>query len=739
MNDLTFFATCPRGIEGLLAHELRSFGLDGVHQLRAGVAFTGPLESGYRACLWSRLAARVLLNLTSVPAGDPDELHAGVMAMPWEDHLSVDGTLAVDFTSARSPITHTHYGALRVKDAVCDRFRDREDRRPSVDTEAPDVRINVLARSRDAVISIDLSGTALHRRGYRADRVQVEAPLKENLAAAVLLHAGWPSIAARGGGFVDPMCGSGTLGIEAAWIAGDVAPGSMREQWGFSKWLGHDRDLWYRLGSEAEERADAGRVNIPPILLSDHDPRAIGVARDCIERAGLTGIVSVTGADLTEMRPPATGPAGLVAVNPPYGERLGEREDVRMLHERLGQTLRTSFPGWRAAVFTAAIDLIPRLGVPVRETHELYNGRIPTSVFVLDVPGTGHDDTRRDDTGRDGTGSVPESVAVPKPSMSMQAEQFANRLRKNAKHLGKWARRTGVTCYRVYDADLPDYNVAIDIYAGAADDEGRVWVHIAEYAPPAEIEPSTARRRLEEILMVTPEVLGVPETDISLKVRERKRGSEQYERVDESGEAHTVAEDGLLFEVNLTDYLDTGLFLDHRSTRHTIRELAQGTRFLNLFAYTGSLSVYAAAGGAKWTVTVDMSRTYLEWARRNMRLNGFTGPSHRHDQADVTTWLGKAASEGQEFDLIFIDPPTFSNSKRMEGTFDVQRDHVALLRDAMRVLAPGGSIIFSNNRSGFKMDTDALADLQLKDITASTIPKDFERRRVHTTWRIERA
>ncbi|MDA3937323.1 MAG: bifunctional 23S rRNA (guanine(2069)-N(7))-methyltransferase RlmK/23S rRNA (guanine(2445)-N(2))-methyltransferase RlmL [Actinomycetota bacterium] len=729
MNELTFFATCPRGIEGLLAHELRALGLEGVHELRAGVAFTGSLEAGYRACLWSRLAARVLLNLTSVPAGDPDELHAGVMAMPWEDHLSVDGTLAVDFTSARSPITHTHYGALRVKDAVCDRFRDREDRRPNVDTDAPDVRINVLARSRDAVISIDLSGTALHRRGYRADRVQVDAPLKENLAAAVLLHARWPQIAGRGGGFVDPMCGSGTLGIEAAWIAGDVAPGSMREHWGFSKWLGHDRELWYRLGTEAEERAEIGRANIPPILLSDHDPRAIGVARDCVERAGLSEVVTLTGADLSEARPPEGLPAGLVAVNPPYGERLGEREDVRVLHERLGATLRTSFPNWTAAILTAATDLVPRLGLPVRDTHELYNGRIPTSVFVLNVP---------TDIGS-AQGEATKGEAVPKPTLSMQAEQFANRLRKNVKHIGKWARRTGVTCFRVYDADLPDYNVAIDIYGGAADDEGRTWVHISEYAPPAEIEPATARRRIEEILMVVPDVLGVPEADISLKVRERKRGTEQYERVDELGQTHTVAEDGLLFEINLDDYLDTGLFLDHRTTRHMIRERAKDARFLNLFAYTGSFSVYAAAGGAKWTVTVDMSRTYLEWARRNMRLNGFTGPSHRHDQSDVMAWLAKAADEGQEFDLIFIDPPTFSNSKRMEGTFDVQRDHVGLLRDAVRVLAPGGTIVFSNNRRDFRMDIDALADLQVLDITASTIPKDYERRGVHTTWTVTRA
>jgi len=728
MNQpLSFFAPCPLGLEGLLAEELRALGASSVRAARAGVAFSGDIGTGYRACLWSRLAARVLLRIVEVPAGSPEELYDSVRALAWEDHVSVDGTIAVDFTASRSPITHTKYGALKVKDAMVDRFRDREGRRPNVDTDAPDLRVNVAARSRSAVISVDLSGSPLHRRGYREQGMQVSAPLKENLAAAVLMFAGWSAIAAQGGALIDPMCGSGTLAIEAALIAGDVAPGILRAHWGFDGWLGHDADAWDALLAEADDRAEAGRGAIPPIHARDFDPRAVSLATSCVRRAGLAGAVVVEQADAREIHP-AGSTSGLVVMNPPYGARLGDTGSARELYREMGETLRDRFAGWHVAAITSEEAPAAWFDLNVLSTHEVYNGAIPALVTVMDAAPSAQQTER----------STAEAAAAAVLADSM----FANRLRKNLKRIGKWARKQGVSCYRLYDADMPEFSAAIDVYAGAGSDEGRTWAHIAEYAAPRDIDPAAAAKRLDEIVAVVPEVLGIAADEVFLKVRRRQKGFEQYDRQDRREVFNTVAEDGLLFAVNLSDYLDTGLFLDHRLTRAQLREEADGKRFLNLFAYTGAATVHAAAGGAVSTLTVDMSQTYLDWAARNMALNGMTSPAHTRVRADVMTWLKTAAARRNGlFDLIFCDPPSFSNSKRMDTSFDIQRDHAVLLDATAGLLAPGGTIVFSNNLRTFAMDLDALAakGLYAEDITASTIPEDFARNpRIHNAWRIGR-
>ncbi len=693
---------------------------------RAGASFQGTLEIAYSACLWSRLASRVLLRVTEVPASSPEELYEGVRAVPWEEHVSVDGTIAVDFTSSRSPITHTKYGALKSKDAIVDRFRDRTGRRPNVDVEAPDLRINIAARARSAVVSLDLAGAPLHRRGYRQSGIQVEAPLKETLAAAVLLFADWPRIASEGGAFVDPMCGSGTLAIEAALIAGDRAPGILRDRWGFDGWAQHDVDLWHALLTSADDRAEAGLEALPPIIASDIDPRAVSIARECVRRAGLTGRVAIESGDVREAIAPDGMHDGLIAINPPYGERLGNPDDLRSLYAGLGMTVRRSFPGWRVAMIASDERLVSATALPILGRHEVMNGRIPAAVYLLKGPVV---KARVAQQSRDAAGSAADAM-------------FANRVRKNLKRLGQWARRSGVSCYRVYDADMPEYAVAIDLYEGAGPDEGRLWAHVAEYAPPRDVDPLAAQGRLDEVMSVVPEVLGIDSSDVFLKVRRRQKGDAQYERQDVRGTPHLVAEDGLLFEVNLEEYLDTGLFLDHRLTRRMLRQMSPGARVLNLFAYTGAASVYAAAGGAASTLTVDMSSTYLEWAGRNMERNGFTGARHAMIREDVLGWIcGRDARVAGPFDLIFCDPPTFSSSKRMDATLDIQRDHVSLLSSVADLLAPGGTIVFSNNFRRFKMDSTALASIGLsaEDITAETIPEDFARNpRIHNTWRIAR-
>lgn len=746
---LEFFAPCPRGSEALLAEEVRGLRCKRVRPLTAGVSFAGPLEVGYRTLLWTRLASRVLLTLERIPAGNADELYAAVGELPWEEHVRAGGTLSVDATGVNDALRNTQFTAVRVKDAIADRFTELFGCRPSVDTVNPDLRVNIVIRSDRATISIDLSGKTLHRRGYREPGVQVEAPMKETLAAAVLAAAGWDHIAKKGGAFVDPMCGSGTLAIEAAMMAGDVAPGLLRTSWGFSAWLGHDEREWGKLIMEAERRREVGLSSLVPIFGFDIDGRAIEVARSCVRRAGLERHITLaqrplSALSLSAMDVASTSAAripGLIATNPPYGERINARSGLPALYAELSTRMREGFAGWTFAVITPDDSIDRGIGLTSLETSPLYNGRILSPVRVFHVPDAAGEPWVPPLVG--GTLAIGSSSAEVGSELSAivlepASETFSNRLRKMAKHHEKWARKAGVTCYRVYDADLPDYAVAIDIYAGAGVDQGSRWVHVAEYAPPPGIDTALAERRLDDVLAIVPGVLEVAAEDVFLKVRQRQRGDSQYERVSRSGVVATVEEGGLLFEVNFTDYLDTGLFLDHRITRAMIRDLAAEKRFLNLFAYTGTASVYAADGGASYTTTVDLSATYVGWSERNMARNGFSGARHPRIQTDVLQWLDAAvATPGERFDLVFCDPPTFSNSKRMRETWDVQRDHVSLITRIGKLLAPGGQLVFSCNRRRFEMDLPALAaaGLYCKDVTARTIPRDFERRPgIHTCW-----
>ena len=711
-----FFAPAPRGTTQLLARELRGLGAEQVRERRAGVAFSGPLELAYLTCLWSRLASRLLLPLAHFAAPTPEALYAGARVLPWEEHLHPEGTLAVDCNGVKAAIGHTHYAALKVKDAVVDRFRAASGVRPSVDLARPDLRINVYLQRDQATVSLDLAAESLHRRGYR--RAGGEAPLKENLAAAILLRAGWPEVATAGGPLVDLMCGSGTLLIEGALIAGDGAPGLLRDYFGFIGWKGHDAALWSRLVEEAQTRWTAGREQLPPIAGFDADPRAVAAARTNAARAGLGERVAFEPRPLSACRPFSgeTESPGLVAVNPPYGERLGEEERLRPLYAELGAQLRQHFAGWKAAVFTGNPGLGQRLGMKAVLTNKLYNGPIECRLLRFEIVPRFFAD---------------EPNTSPSAPASPGAEMFANRLRKNRRILGRWARREGIDCFRLYDADMPDYALAVDLYQGE-----KLWAHVQEYKAPSSVDPSRATARRREALEAIRRVLEIPREQVFFKMRERQKGRAQYDKLAEGGKFHEVREGPCALLVNFTDYLDTGLFLDHRPTRALIGQLAAGRRFLNLFGYTGTATVHAAVGGAT-TTTVDLSNTYLEWARRNLTRNGCGGRQHTLVRADCLDWLEERRSE--RFGLIFLDPPTFSNSKRMQKSFDVQRDHVELIRKTAALLDADGVLVFSTNATRFRMESDALPELEMEEITRKTIPRDFARHpRVHSCWRIAR-
>jgi 23S rRNA (guanine2445-N2)-methyltransferase / 23S rRNA (guanine2069-N7)-methyltransferase len=714
---LTLFATCARGLEGVLADELRAVYARSVRPARAGVSFAGSIEVAYAACLWSRTASRVLMPIAKVPADDADALYEGVVAIPWEEHLSPDGTLAVDFaTDANPAFRNTMFGALKAKDAIVDRLRDRFGRRPSVDTLSPDLRVNVRVRAKSATVSLDLSGEALHRRGYREPGVQGEAPLKESLAAGTLLLGGWRETAAEGGALIDPMCGSGTLLIEGAWIAGDVAPGLLRSHWGFTGWLGHDVEVWETLLAKADARAEAGLAKIPPVLGFDSDPRAIALAASNIARAGLRGRIALETRDVASLSAPEGARAGLVAVNPPYGERLGDATSAGEAYRILGERLRAQLGGWRYAVLSGDDAHAAALGLVPEKTFALFNGPIP---IRLDV------------------GVAPLAAA---PDATAGDTAFANRVRKNLRHLSKWARREGAACWRVYDADLPDFAVAVDLYDCT---DGVRRVVVSEYEAPSEIDPVAASVRLKQAVAAVAEVLETPPAEVRLKVRRRQKGDAQYERLRATGIFHEVTEGGARLLVNLDDYLDTGLFLDHRITRGMVADLSVGGSLLNLFSYTGAVTVRAAVAGARSSVSIDLSNTYLAWARRNLALNGLDEEEHRVERAEVFSYLEKAAvPDGPRFDVVFCDPPSFSTSNAMEGTLDVQRDHVRLITASAALLAEGGTLVFSTNMRRFKMDVEALAaaGLHVGDVSEETIPPDFARNpRIHRCFLVRRA
>ncbi|WP_122420778.1 bifunctional 23S rRNA (guanine(2069)-N(7))-methyltransferase RlmK/23S rRNA (guanine(2445)-N(2))-methyltransferase RlmL [Pseudomonas viridiflava] len=740
------FLTCPKGLEGLLAEEATALGLEDTREHTSAIRGSADMETAYRLCLWSRLANRVLLVLKRFPMKDAEDLYHGVLDVEWHDHLESDGTIAVEFSGHGSGIDNTHFGALKVKDAIVDKLRTPDGERPSVDKINPDLRVHLRLDRGEAILSLDLSGHSLHQRGYRLQ--QGAAPLKENLAAAILVRAGWPRIAAEGGALADPMCGVGTFLVEAGLIAADIAPNIKRERWGFSAWLGHVPALWRKLHDEALARAESGLAK-PPLWIRGYeaDPRLIQPARNNIERAGLSDWIKVYQGEVATFEPrPDQNQKGLVICNPPYGERLGDEASLLYLYQNLGERLRQSCLNWEAAVFTGAPDLGKRMGIRSHKQYSFWNGALPCKLLLIKVlPDQFVTGERRTPEQRqieretpveteveverkfnkNGNPIKPAPVVVEQPRLSEGGQMFANRLQKNLKLMGKWVRREGIDCYRVYDADMPEYSMAIDLYHD--------WVHVQEYAAPKSIDPEKASARLFDALAAIPQALNIDKSRVVIKRRERQSGTRQYERQSAQGQFLEVKEGGVKLLVNLTDYLDTGLFLDHRPMRMRIQREAAGKRFLNLFAYTATASVHAAKGGARSTTSVDLSRTYLDWARRNLSLNGFSD-KNRLEQSDVTVWL-QACRE--EYDLIFIDPPTFSNSKRMEGVFDVQRDQVELIDLAMARLAPGGVLYFSNNFRKFVLDENLGQRYAVEEITAQTIDQDFARNsKIHRAWKI---
>ena len=706
------FATTARGFEELLKSELTELGAQDAKVAQGGVHYWADDETLYRTLLWSRLSSRILLPIVQAKVFSDLDLYSAVVGVNWLDYFDEKVHFFVDFNGTNQEIRHTQFGAMRVKDGIVDYFERHGRARPNVDKEQPDIRIHAYLNRDEVVLSLDLSGDALHMRGYREDTGK--APLRETLAAAIVLRSGWQ----RGTPLVDPMCGSGTLLIEAAQMEAQIAPQLYRLHWGFDFWQGHNQAAWEKVKEAALVLAESEkqRENSPHFYGFDLDHRVLQKAKQNAKNAGVAHLMQWQQGDVAAIKNPSPNVAGTVICNPPYGERLGTTPALIALYSVFGQRLKQQFAGWNASIFSGEPSLLDCLRLRSHRQFKAKNGPLDCVQKNYQIAERAEQSAVENALEFDRTSSVSSDVAV----------DFANRLQKNIKKIEKWAKQQGLDAYRLYDADLPEYNLAVDRYAD--------HIVVQEYAAPKNIDENKARQRLLDAVNATLNVTGIETNKLILKVRQKQKGTNQYEKLANKGEYFYVNEYGAKLWVNLTDYLDTGLFLDHRLTRKMLGEMAQGKDFLNLFAYTGSATVHAALGKAKSTTTVDMSNTYLNWAEQNLLLNDIEGKLHKLIQADCLQWLEKC---DRQFDLIFVDPPTFSNSKRMEDSWDVQRDHIKLMKNLKRILRPNGTIVFSNNKRGFKMDFAKLEELGLSavEISHKTLPLDFERnKQIHNCW-----
>lgn len=769
---LKFFATCPKGLEGLLFTELKDLHCELVKETVAGVAFSGDLTTAMRVCLHSRLASRVLLELVTFKCEDDSDLYLGAQGVGYEQYFSSEKTIAVSFSGTNASIRNTQYGALRVKDAICDRFVACGMERPNVQKHQPDIHVMAVLKKGECTISLDLSGQAQFWRHYQ--RTTGVAPLKENLAAAIVLRSGFDGQQ----NFIDPMCGSGTLLLEAAAIATDLAPGLKRTNFGFfnlkffetpclkapatkdgaaastaddtgatsgeTAGLLTGAQVWQQLMEEARERfaVGLGKVKASPFRFYgfDADPRVISYAQENSEHAGLSEIISFAESSLEDFANPCAEDTPVcVVTNPPYGERMGNFNELISLYTTLGLKLRTLFKQGKAAIISSSPELLSCLRLSQAKTYRLFNGALDCQLRVFALHAGQYEGSAAEllageqgagaaAAGQEGAAAAPKGLAV----------DFANRLSKNIKRLSKWAEREQISAYRLYDADLPEYNAAIDRY--------NQYYVLQEYQAPATIKPHVAQRRLMDMIAATLEVTGASGDELIVKRRAKQKGEFHYEKRDDAlAYFMEVYEGDIKFRVNLHDYLDTGLFLDARPIRRLLYKLCAGKSFLNLFAYTCTASVVAALGGAKSTCSVDMSRPYLDWGQENFKLNhidltakaeGSKELKHRFMLADCLAYL--STDRGEKYDVIYIDPPTFSDSKRMERSFDVQRDHVALLSNLTRHLNDGGVVIFCNNKRGFTLDESVTEyGYSVENITKETFDPDFQRdTRMHSCFKL---
>lgn len=738
---LDLIATSTFGLEAVVARELHWLGYEAKIIQPGRVLFAGDESDICRTNLWLRTADRILMRLDTFEARDFGQLFDRTRALPWEDWLPVEAEFPVSGRSVKSQLSSVPACQKIVKKAVVERLKAAYKVEWFAET-GPKYSLEVALLNDQAMLTIDTSGPGLHKRGYRP--LTSKAPLKETLAAALVLLSVWRPERP----LVDPFCGSGTIAIEAALIGRNMAPG-LNRTYSAEAWPRLPASLWEAARQQARAAArpdlpDPGN-RVPRIIGTDLDEGVLGLARFHAEKAGVAADIHFQQRSFAELS--SKRPYGCVICNPPYGQRLGQSAEALALHRAMPDVFRR-LKTWSFYILTALPDFEAVVGQPATRRRKLYNGRIECTYYQFLGPKPEGSGGERE-MGRKGDGKTQEVSPSPllpfSPASPVfgglsakaleQAEIFRARLTKRARHLRRWPAKMGITCYRLYEQDIPEVPLVVDRYED--------YLHIAEFSRPSEHTPAEHADWLDLMQRTAAEVVEVPPDHVFLKKRQRQRGTAQYERLGSEQHLLTAHEGGLQFEVNLSDYLDTGLFLDHRITRGMVRQAAAGKRFLNLFAYTGSFSVYAAAGGAASTVTVDLSNTYLDWARRNMAGNGFQGPDHEFVRDDAMHFLQRPAARvprgrRASFDLAVVDAPTFSNSKGLEDYWDIQRNHVELLNRLVELMAPEGTIFFSTNFRRFKLAEAEIRGVTIREISRQTVPPDFRNRRIHRCWRMVR-
>ena len=710
MDDFELIATTAAGLEACVKRDLEELGFAGAKVYSPGrILFRADLAGLVRANLWLRTADRVLLVVGSFEAATFDDLFDGTRALPWQQWIPADGKFPVVGRSYKSQLSSVPACQKTVKKAIVEKLLSAHGA-SSLDETGGTYRVEVALRQDRATLTIDTTGAGLNKRGYRA--AAGPAPLKETLAAAMVQLSFWRPDRQ----LIDPFCGSGTIPIEAALIGRNIAPG-LNRQFAAEQWDCIPGHLWQ---AERQNARDAIRPDLPMrIIGTDVEPKAISLASYHATLAGVADDIHFQQGPFEKLT--TSREYGCVICNPPYGQRFDSRE-VMAIYRSMPEVFRR-LKTWSFYVLTS-VDLEQTLGQSADRRRKLYNGQIECTYYQFHGPRPPKDSAPAA-TGQAGE-EVPSAFGGLKANASHQLDVFTNRLAKMVRHRRRWPGK-GITCYRIYDRDIPEVPLAVDIYEDA--------LHIAEYDRPHDRTLAEHADWLDMLAAAAGEVVGVPADRVYLKRRQRQRGADQYDRLAQAGDVYTVREGGLGFEVNLSGYLDTGLFLDHRITRSRVREESAGKRMLNLYAYTGAFSVYAADGGAASTTTVDLSQTYLDWAGRNLAANGFTGPQHRLVRSDAMEFL-RRQSPGESYDLAVIDPPTFSNSQRTQGVFDIQRDYADLLLAAAALMPTGAVIYFSTNFRRFKFDPAALPGLSAHEISRQTVPEDFRNKRIHRCWRI---
>ena len=716
-DDMEFFARCAAGFEDVLAQELATLSLRRVRAQVGGVSFSGRKADAYACCLWSRIATRVQLVVARVDATDAQALYEGVRSISWEHQVREGATLAVSAHGTNDELRNTAFVALKVKDAICDRLREVRGTRPDIDGKDPDLSVNVAVHPKKATVYVNLSGASLHRRGYRQEGVQSAAPLKETLAAGMLYASGWLETMEAGGALVDPMCGSGTLAIEAAMMLAHLAPQALRTRWGFEGWAGHDEAVWERVLERSAAEVDYARMaGAPLILAGDIDGDVVRLARANAERAGVDGLIDFFVDDAANLGRHLRGVvrrvgSGLLVVNPPYGERLLTDSDLPRVRDALAAAVDALPRTWSAFVMSPDAGIESALGRQATSVLPCHNGPIPVDVRGFDL------------------GCDPRTVEVAALSGAQcrvrvadpASAQFAARFRKAARDRLRWARREGVSCLRLYDADVPDFAFAIDLFE---DEGGTRHVLVAEHPRPAAVDERRSLRRLFDACRLVAAILGIAEQDVVCRAWERGGGARpnrERERLE-----LVVREAGMAFGVDLAGKPDCGLPLDERGLRARVAVLARGRRVAVMGGLASATAVVAAASGASFVAVQEAWPDRVRLVETSLARNGVGGRRCAVTRAETDAWIARELKARRTYDVVVVAPQLRAADAESMGRLERLAERAAGLLSRTGVLI----LCWRAHEGSAGTLLPRPAGLNGTDVSAQIAQADFERSRV---------